>query len=237
MAEELNQVVEDEEVVEVEESTLNEKAEVAGEATQAKSEIDVEKLKADYEQKLAASQDDLNRMKSSLQKRESEITRTFQEEQSRLRDEIKQVRMSGMDEEAKKNYLTELAKEEQQNLATRNQELEQANAEITGKINAQMFFLEKGVPVSELNLTEGYDELVLSGYNYLATEVERLRKEVEGKATAKKKERKEAPAVDTSKGEVSTGKTWASLKKQYGSEENVYSLIEQGVLSPDILPD
>jgi hypothetical protein len=144
-----------------------------------------------------------------------------------------------MDEATKEKYLSELAQEEQANIRQRNYELEQANSNLQASLSAQSFFLEKGVPVKELKLTGSYDDLVTSGWNYITSELARVKAELESKGTdkASEKKRKAAPEVDTSKNPTSGGSNWKSLIATYGSEENVYQLIEAGSLSPSILPE
>lgn len=182
-------------------------------------------------------QTDLNNMKSSLQKREEDLRKEYKEKTDRLESQLRETRMQGMDENQRKQYEAQLVTEEYQTLQTRLQDSEAKNREMALILDAQQFFIAKGVPANKLVLNQGYDALVNSGWEVISTELEGYRNGQTNKTqTTQTKTRKPAPKVVTDKSTPSTGTTWKELRARYGSEENVYSMIEQGMLDPKILP-
>src|SRR3990167_1679030 len=163
---------EDESVVE---ETTTPAGGVAEEATpEPQQGIDVEQLRAEYETKLQAASQDLNKLKSTLQKQQAEQAKQYEEKQRRLEKQLQEVRMSNMDEGQRKQYETQLQTEEYQNLQTQLQELNQKNHELSVSFEAQNFFLQNGVPANQLVLNQGYDVMVNSGWQYLLGEINRL---------------------------------------------------------------
>jgi hypothetical protein len=203
-------------------------------ATPAPS-VDVEALKADYEKKLAAAQNDVNAVKSALQSRESAIQKQFAEERSALQKQLREIRMQGMDENQRKQYEQSLAAEEVEQMRSRLQETEQKNQQFAAMLDAQNFFLQQGVPVQNLDFTN-YDALVASGWGAINAELARLREQVKNPVTRTPDPLKSAPSVVTDKGAPGGASTWKDLIAKYGSAENVYQLVESGNLNPSILP-
>jgi hypothetical protein len=181
----------------------------------------------------------LNQLKSSLQKREAELTRQFNEREQKMAKELKAIRMQGMDEGQRKQYETQLANEEFQTLQAQLEEEKQKRQEMAQLVDAQNFFLSKGVPQNRLTLNQGYDALVNSGWQFIEDERQELQRLRQGGGPKENqaKQRKPAPSVVTDKGTPGNqGTTWAELRKKYGSDEAVYSLVEQGILDATIIP-
>lgn len=232
MANENDQVIEDE-VEEVSEETPSDEG-VSNQETPGKSEIDVESLKADWEAKLQKTTDDLNKMKSTFQKREAELQAKYQQEQAELRRQLNETRLQGMDADQRKKYEEQMKMEELQRLQSEQSSLSAKLQEQAQILDAVQFFVQRGVPYDQLIVNQGYNTLTQSGWDWIDGELKRLR---DAQTTAKPESpRKPAPSVVTDKASPSTGTTWAQLRKQYGSEENVYQMIEQGLLDPSILP-
>lgn len=221
----------------LEDETLDNAAEVSEEVTEtpeSQQPIDVEKIRAEYEQRLAQSTRDLNAMKSSLQKREAELTSQYEKQKADLQKQLRDIRLGSMDENQRKVYEQQAAQEEVENLARRAADAEQAAQEMARTLDAQAFFVQRGVPADKLVMGQGYDALVNSGWSYIDQELTTLRKSAQSQTPAKP--RKTAPTVDTNKGIPGSKTSWADLRKRYGSEEHVYQMIEQGLLDPSILP-
>jgi Skp family chaperone for outer membrane proteins len=196
--------------------------------SQSAVNVDVEAIRRDYETKLAKSAEDLNRLKSSLQSREAQTAK----ERDDLRRQMQEIRMQGMDATQRKEYEAQLQAEEFNSLQSQLEELNRKTQEQQQVFDAFQFFRQRGVPADSLPLNQGYDALVNSGWAWVD---ERLK----NPAQPQSKEPaplKSAPSVVTDKSAPATGVSWGDLRAKYGSDENVYSLIEQGVLSPDILP-
>lgn len=204
------------------------------EATPAQPTVDVEQLQKQYETKLSASQADLDKLKSALQKREAELTKEYQQRERNLQEQLKQAKLSTMDEAQRAKYEEELKSEEWQSLNQQLNDAQQSVRESQEILNAMRFFISQGVPADRLVLDQGYNGVTESGWAYIREELETLRNAA-SKAT-QKPERKTAPDVVTDKSIPSKGVTWKQLRETYGSEEAVYQAIEQGLLDPSILP-
>lgn len=229
----------DDEAVAEPEATSSENGGVAKPTTTSTQSVDVEALKAEYEQKLQRAQEDVNRVKSSLQSREAAIQKQAKEDKEQLQKQLREIRMQGMDENQRKQYEASLATEEVQNLQQRLAEAEARNQENAAVINAQQFFVAQGVPLNALKFDEGYDGLVSSGWGYLSQEITKLRQQLADPSSIKKpvKSLKPAPDVVTDKATPRSGNaTWSDLRKKYGSDETIYQLVESGQLDPSILP-
>lgn len=205
-------------------------------STPAQPASDVEKLRQEYDLKLRSAQDDLNKLKSSLQKREAEITREYQQRQQQLEKEVQNARLSSMDEASREKYLAELKTEEYNRLQQQLQEAQQRNEESSEILNAMQFFVGQGVPAERLVVNQGYNALTASGWAYINEELTRLRAAASTQTSKPEKQRKTAPGVVTDKATPSKGTTWSELRTKYGSDEAVYQAIENGSLDPSILP-
>jgi hypothetical protein len=230
-----DQVTEEEEIESVDEEPTTLEGEVAAQATPAQPQVDVETLRQEYDLKLQAAQTDLNKLKSSLQKREADITKEYQQRQQLMEKQLHEARIANMDETQRKQYEANMQTEEYQNLQKQLKETEQKNQETAEVLNAMQFFLQKGVPADRLILNQGYNALTTSGWEYIEEEMTRLRQQVSN-PKLQKPDRKTAPPVVTDKASPSKGTTWKELRAKYGSEEAVYQAIESGSLDPSILP-
>ena len=230
-----DQVDDVEDVEEVPEEGTPQDEGVADNATPETPEFDVEKLKAEYEQKLQTSQQDLNKLKSSLQKQQAEQAKKYQEEQARLEKQLREVRMQNMDEDQRKQYEAQMQSEEYQNLQAQLQERDRVLADQAATLDALNFFASKKVPVDSLVLNQGYDALAQSGWDYISNRLTELEAQVSN-PKPEPKPRKKAPDVLTDKSSPSKGSSWKELRAKYGTDENIYQAIEDGTLSPSILP-
>lgn len=224
-------------VVDEPEATDSQGQGVATDATPTTPQtVDVDQLRADYEAKLARSQQDINQIKSSLQSREAALQVQWKQEREALRKQLREVQVRGMDENERKQYEASLATEEYQNVQQQLEEAQRKSQEFAATLDAQSFFLGQGVPLQKLVLDQGYDALVNSGWGAIAEELQTLRKGVKAPQKKQPAPLKPAPDVVVDKSAPSQGSNWSALTKKYGSRENVYQLIESGQLSPEILP-
>jgi hypothetical protein len=200
--------------------------------TPAQPPVDVDAIRAKYEQ-------DINNLKSSLQRRESQVSAEWQDRYTKLQKEMHEVRMSTMTEEDRKRYEAQLQTEEYQSLQSRLAELENERQTSTATFEAYQFFLSQGVPPTAMNLTEGYEGVTRAGWGYITDELSRLRQVATNPQPQPKPEPaplKDAPGVVTDKGIPATGTTWAALVAKYGSRETVYRAVEEGRLPASIIP-
>jgi uncharacterized membrane protein YccC len=194
--------------------------------------VDVEAIKAKYE-------NDLNQLKSSLQRREAQVNADWQKRYGELQKQIHETRMSSMTDEERARYERQLESEEMQNLQNRLSELENEKQQLAAAVNAQSFFIQQGVPADKLNLSEGYDAVVSAGWGYLTGELAQLRAakaNPQPQAPIEPAPLKQAPGVVTDKGTPGSGTTWAALRATFGTDEAIYRAVEEGRLDPSIIP-
>jgi hypothetical protein len=147
--------------------------------------------------------------------------------------------MATMTDEERARYERQLESEEHQSLQSRLAELEQERALQAQTVNAFQFFIQQGVPAEKLNLAEGYDAVVNTGWAYLIEERNQLKAQLTNPQPQKPVEPaplKEAPKVVNDKGVPASGTTWAALRAQYGSDEAVYRAVEEGRLPASVIP-
>lgn len=195
-------------------------------------EVDVDALKAKYEQ-------DISSLKSSLQKREAQVTKEWQDRYTGLERQLHETRMQSMTAEERERYERQLENEEFQSLQSKLAEIENEKALMANTVSAYGFFIQQGVPANLLNLSDGYDAVVNAGWQYLTKELADLRAAKSNPQPQKPVEPaplKPAPGVVTDKGTPGSGTTWAALRAQYGTDEAVYRAVEEGRLDPSVIP-
>lgn len=208
---------------------------VAAPATPSQSPTDAEA--ALLKEQVRKYQEDINKMKSTFQSQDAKRQQEWQQRQTQLEKEIERLRLSGMDEEQRKAYEAEASSRQLQEMQDRIAEMTAKQQETEAKFNAQQYFLEQGVPASELVITEDYEALWNSGMNWIMSEFKRLKTpSTVQQQTIPAKTPPTAPPVDTGSGTPPSGSNWPDLEAKYGSRERVYQMIEERRLPPDILP-
>lgn len=191
---------------------------------------DAERIRVEYEQKLAASQRDINQLKSTLQRQIGQKEAEWSAKYADLQKQFREVRLGTMDENQRKQYEVQMQTEELNNLRQQLAEAQAKQQEIASIADAQNFFLGKGIPRDKLVLDQGYEALVQSGWDAVSEELEGYRK---GKTPSSQQPAplQTAPAVVTDKSAPTAKTSWAEIVKKYGSEEKVFQLAEQGYIS------
>ena len=200
--------------------------------TPVQPSVDVEVLKSKYET-------DINNLKSTLQRREAQVTKEWQERYSGLERQMHETRMASMTDEDRARYERQLETEEFQSLQSKLAEIENEKALMASTFNAYNFFIQQGVPAKLLNLSDGYDTVVSKGWEHLTGELSALRQAAANPQPQKPIEPaplREAPGVVTDKGTPGSGTTWVALRAQFGTDEAVYRAVEEGRLDPSIIP-
>jgi hypothetical protein len=206
-------------------------------ATSQSSPADAKEMQVDYAARLERLNQDLNAMKSTFQRRESQLSKEWQERESQYLRQIEQLRLATMDEDERKVYESTATVRQLNELQEALQTVSAQREEAESKLKAQQYFISQGVPVNKLELGQSYDDLWASGMAYLTEELSQLRKRASTPQAASNPPVIQAPAVVTANNApASVGPQWSDLVKQYGDEESVYRLVETGQLSPDIIP-
>lgn len=183
---------------------------------------------------------DINKLKSTFQKREGQLQQEAKQREAALKEELERLKVSGMDDDSRKLYEAEIRS---RNLQQKEQELDAARKEYEDLIaftNAQQQFALAGVPAESLRTDGDLNDLVQSGWDWILTRNKSLEEENQKLKTSSPTAPvlPSAPPVALSGpgASLSTKPTWDDLVKRYGNRETVYQLVEQGRLPSTIIP-
>lgn len=199
--------------------------------------VKFEKLQADNQKFQVKYEQDINGLKSSLQKDKSNAEKEWKAKEASYLEKIRQMEYSSLPEDQKSQYVAQLESQRYQDQQEQLQQREQDLANMKALQAWQKFFLDQGVQSTDL-VGEDLNEIIASGYAALAKERDQLRREnTELKSKITPTEKKRAPSVLQPNGASAVSNTWSDLIKKYGTMDKVYTLIETGQLSADILPN
>ena len=193
-------------------------------------DADVQALKAQLEK----YELDIRKMKSTYDRKLNEADKTWQQKENELRRQAEEYRLASMDEEARGKYIADKERARLLELEEKASKATVIETDYQASLGAIQYFTGLGVPLSELVMDKGYDELFQSGFKFVTEEYKNLKS---GTAKQSPALPPTAPPVATQSGSTPNLKpTWSDLVKQYGSVEAVYRGVESGRLSPDIIP-
>lgn len=204
----------------------------------ASSQVDLSTLQA----QLAKYETDIRNIKSSSDKRINEITNSFSEKENELRRQIQELTVATLDGDAREAYLNQIENERAQEIEQKLNQAESIEQDYQASLQAIAFYTSKGVPMNELVLDQGYDELFQSGFRALLNSYEELKSKV-GTASpqvATPPTLPTAPPVATSAGvqsPIGLKPTWDDLHKKYGTDEEIYRAVESGRLPVSLIPN
>jgi hypothetical protein len=208
-----------------------------GVATPTLSLDEVQKL---VEAERVKQEQNIARLKSTYDKREAQLKREADQRDREFSEKLKALELRGMDDAQRKAYEEEHRNDETQRLATEKAQLEKQLADFQVMQNSQKFFLDNGVPLSQLDLENGPEALAASGWQAMQARTLALQKELEeikkGKP-AGEKEIKQPPDTITH-GSIQANQTSLvdAIKKYAGGDEDrFYSMIEKGQIPASIL--
>lgn len=205
----------------------------------AQQQIDWERKLAERE---AAWQADLNRMKGSLQSQQAAAEAAYRQREAAYTQRIRELEVSGMDENQRTKYERAMLEQDyqslQQNYAAMQQQLE-AERQRQAYVQA---FANMGVPLNALD-TSTPQSVIASGWEAVNRQMTELRAQAArasspapSPAPSSSPSDMQPPAVVIPGSNVPGGPTWDALIQRYGSMEKVFSLVEQGMLPPSVLP-
>lgn len=208
-------------------------------------DVQVEKLQK-LELELQKRDEDINKLKSSLQRNQEQERKQWIAEKQKLQDEINSIKVSSMTDEQKKQFERERELEEAQTWKQKATQYERALEETQAATNYIEYFKSVGVPHDKLVLNQGLDNLVNSGWAGLQevmTAREARIKELEAKMITP--DAPQAQPVTPQRTPITTYTnspapfmSWKDVADKYGngSLDAVYTKIERGELPPSVLP-
>lgn len=221
---------------------------VANSATPAAPAVDASKLK-ELETQASQLQKDVNAIKAASQRREADLQRQIAQQQRDFEIERQRLAMQGMDDEQRKIYQEEITRDQLAQLQEQFAQLQNEKAQVEGKQNAMAFFINNRVPANALTLDGTLEDLVASGYGYLAQRNAELESQLTQQPAqppapaqpvpAPASPLPNAPQVDTGASGTPPTTTWADIDKDYagkGGREKFYTDLVSGAIPPDRLP-
>jgi len=197
---------------------------------------DVQKLVKENVQKY---EDDIRKLKSTFDKREAENRKAQEQREAELVRKLRELEMKGMDETERKKYEATHKEEEFARLATENQLYQQKLGELSQARMYEKFFIENGVPASELVTDQGVEALAESGWRGISNLVKTLKDENSKLKTTKPTTDLPKPpnTLNHSSQNPSKKPSHKELADKYahGDVDRLYSMIEKGTLPPSIL--
>jgi hypothetical protein len=213
-------------------------AEPVAPATPSATPTDAEAQLAEYKRQVAKYEADVRALKSASDKRLHDAETTWKQQQSQMQKELQAIRMASMDDDERKLYETSLAQEQQQEIAQQLEESRRSAQEYQANLQAIQYFIGLGVPADKLVIDQGYDTLFNSGMGWMTDELKRSRTAPASPPAQPGQFPLPNPPVvaTTNQGLPNTKPTWDDLRKKYGSDEQIYRLVEAGLLPGDIVP-
>lgn len=208
-------------------------------ATPSTTPTDAEAQLAELRRQTAKYEADIRAIKSASDKRYSDAEKTWKQTQAQFQKELQALRMASMDDNERKQYEASLAIEQQQEIARELEETRRSAQEYQANLQAIQYFIGLGVPADKLVIDQGYDNLFNSGMEWLTTEVKRARTSPSAQPPAQPANPNlpTPPVVATAgQGLPNVKPTWEDLRRKYGSDEQIYRLVEAGLLPGDIVP-
>lgn len=194
-------------------------------------------------------ENDISNVRSTLQKELAESKKEWERRESEYKQQMFELQTKGLPEEEVRALRLQAAEEEIQRLHQERSKLESALEQQSAVRNWTSYFEANGVTSDQLKVDGTLQELVNSGMSAITAQNAELKRKIakmEGGQTETTEE-VEMPSDPTNvsnghilvKGKtgVVTKSNWPDLVKKYGSMERVYTLVEQGALSKDIIPD
>jgi hypothetical protein len=213
---------------------------VAQEVTTQTGQPDAEGWRQKYKELEEKFERDLGRLKSVFQRREHETQQEWEQRRREYEDEIHRLRTATMDEDERRAYEYEMMQARMTEQEREIQRLQEQAQQAQAMSEYMQFFLAQGIPAEQLDLSQGVEGLIQSGWEAITRQLEELRQQVQQVSAPPseppKPSEKQPPTVITKTGGTPTGPTWADLIQRYGSAENVYRMVEQKILPPDIIP-
>ena len=213
--------------------------------TQTVPDAGSEKLK-ELEAKIQAREQDINKLKSTYDKKLAQTEQQYKDEQRKLQEEIQKAKLSTMTDEQKKTFERQLELEQAQQWREEAQKYKQQIEEFEQRNNYTQYFVEEmGVPKEQLKLDGDINALVQSGWEGVQKTVQSLRGKVQAletqmtQGTALQQTQPEPQERSPLTNPINSGApkiAWSDIEKQYPNQEEFFRKLEQGEINPGIIP-
>jgi hypothetical protein len=172
----------------------------------------------------------------------AEKQREWQEKESKMRQKIFELETANLPAEEVFARKEQLYQEEIDRQAQIREDLERKLKEKANSQDWISFFVENGVSQDKLDMSQGVNELVQSGWNEIIAQRNELLEKItdipnDEPASDDEDSNDEDATVVTSGGKKAAGKeTWSSLLERGYSHEEIFQMVDDGILDPSVLP-
>lgn len=194
---------------------------------------------AKLQSELEKSQKDLNALKSASQKRESEAQRRLQEQ----RDTYEQRLTALMDDDTRAEYEASTREARLRELQEQAQNAQMSAQRLQATNDAFNAFIQRGVP-SEILMdyyVDGPEAMAGAAWDWLYSKAnttpQQVVQQTSSSETPTDDEPKAPKVVTTTTDTPYEGPSWKELVEKYGSEDQVFTYVELGLLPPDVVPE
>lgn len=183
---------------------------------------------------------DIAKIKSATQRQINESEKRHREELEALRQQQIQFQRDMIPEEKRPEFDSRLERERLAQLEKENQQLRAMTQEQQVRQQWTAYFQDKfGVDVTHIATSAGdFDDFLSQAHEEVATQLKQARSTLNSApvgpqtpATLTPPDVEGAPDAP-----ATTGESWDVLIRRYGSQEEVYRMVEQGLLNPRIIP-
>jgi len=200
----------------------------------------------DWQQRIAQLQrqydSQISQLRSTLDQNFSRAQGQWTQQRQEYENRIRQLEMSQLDEPGRAEYQRRMTVQEVENLRRQNEEMQRQYQEAQTLNQYYQFFISSGVKPAEL-ISDNLTNLVNSGYAAMRNRMLSMERQLQQYQQPSQQQpqqppqlRQAPPVANRQPGTPSVGPTWSELTAKYGSEERVYSLVEQGILPSSIIP-
>ena len=211
-----------------------------GASTQATTQPskDVEASIAELQRDIAKYQKDINSLKSARDKDNAESERRIKEQRDRYEKQLTAL----MDDDARAEYETSTREARLQELQEKALNAQTALERQQASNNVFATFTERGVPADVLlkAYAEGPEAMAGLAWEWLFDKANSTPAQQTSSSNTQDSEDEATPApkvVTTTTGTPYSGPSWKELVEEHGSEDNVYTLVENGILPADAIPE
>lgn len=205
-------------------------------ATPSQPSGDGEARFAEFQRMLDKAQKDLNSLKSASQRREEELRREILQQREKYERQLTAL----MDDETRTEYENSTRESRLRELQEQAQSAQAQLQRQQATTEAFRAFTQRGVPPDVLAdaMLEGPEAMAGVAWDWLFNRATPSQQVQSSSQEQLAEEPPEAPNVVTTTTEAPyEGPSWDDLVQKYGSEDQVFTLVESGLLPTDVVPE